>query len=334
MNTKEDFLMDPEFIAWTLHPNDQLNDYWVKWMDANPEQVRELKLAREVLLRSRYKEYKAPEGMKEDIRQKLLTEKSTEYINEKKSYRWLFNLAAMLLIGFTLVWLSGIFTKDLLAPVEEALVMLHKNTGPGEKLQLTLPDGTRVWLNSNSEISFPEKFGSVERKVRLAGEAFIEVEKDSLRPFKVEAQGLVTTALGTSFNIKEKGEAEISISLVTGKVKVENVAKREDFFLSPGEQLHRDPVTGKKSIRKFDRHTISSWKEGTILFQKSNLEEVVTILENWYGVKIEVENSTIANWEFSGEYHRQSLENVLKSMGYVQNFEFELNGKNVTIKIK
>lgn len=248
MNTKEDFLMDPEFIAWTLHPNDQLNDYWVKWMDANPEQVRELKLAREVLLRSRYKEYKAPEGMKEDIRQKLLTEKSTEYINEKKSYRWLFNLAAMLLIGFTLVWLSGIFTKDLLAPVEEALVMLHKNTGPGEKLQLTLPDGTRVWLNSNSEISFPEKFGSVERKVRLAGEAFIEVEKDSLRPFKVEAQGLVTTALGTSFNIKEKGEAEISISLVTGKVKVENVAKREDFFLSPGEQLHRDPVTGKKAF--------------------------------------------------------------------------------------
>jgi ferric-dicitrate binding protein FerR (iron transport regulator) len=334
MNTKEDFLMDPEFIAWTLHPNDQLNDYWVKWMDANPEQVGELKLAREVLLRSRYKGYKAPDGMKEDIRQKLLTERSTEYLNEKKSYRWLFNLAAMLLIGFTLVWLSGIFTKDLLAPVEETLVMLHKKTGPGEKLQLTLPDGTRVWLNSNSEISFPEKFGSVERKVRLAGEGFIEVEKDSLRPFKVEAQGLVTTALGTSFNIKEKGEAEISISLVSGKVKVENVAKSEDFFLSPGEQLHRDPITGKNSIRKFDRHTISSWKEGTILFEKSNLKEVVAILENWYGVKIEVENSTNANWEFSGEYHRQSLENVLKSMGYVQNFEFELNGKNVTIKIK
>lgn len=236
------------------------------------------------------------------------------------------------MIGFALAWISGIFNVDLQKSHLENVVLIHKKTVSGEKLQLTLSDGTRVWLNSNSVFSFPDKFGTSERKVFLEGEAFIEVEKDSLRPFRVVAQGLVTTALGTSFNIKEKGEAEISISLVTGKVKVENVGTSEDFFLSPGEQLHRDPITGEKSIRKFDRHTISSWKEGTILFEKSNLEEVVAILENWYGVKIEVENTTNASWEFSGEYHKQSLANVLKSMAYVQNFEYELKGKNVTIK--
>ncbi|GAB3011625.1 FecR domain-containing protein [Cyclobacterium sediminis] len=332
MKTKEDFLTNPEFIAWVKHPHDHLNDYWSKWMNANPDDLRELKLAREILLRTNYPEYKAPTGMKEDIRQKLLTIKPADAPREKKNYRSVINLAAVLLIGFALAWISGVFNKDLVDNPVENLVMHHKRTVSGEKLQLTLSDGTRVWLNSNSEFSFPEKFGNKERKVFLEGEAFIEVEKDSIRPFRVVAQGLVTTALGTSFNIKEKGEAEISISLVTGKVKVENVAKSEDFFLSPGEQLHRDPITGEKSIRKFDRHTISSWKEGTILFEKSNLKEVVAILENWYGVKIEVENSTNASWEFSGEYHKQSLANVLKSMAYVQNFEYELKGKNVTIK--
>ncbi|WP_339901493.1 FecR domain-containing protein [uncultured Cyclobacterium sp.] len=188
-------------------------------------------------------------------------------------------------------------------------------------------------MNSNSEFSFPEKFGNKERKVFLEGEAFIEVEKDSLRPFRVVAQGLTTTALGTSFNIREKGEKGIRISLVTGKVKIKNVSTSEDIYLNPGEELYRDPVTGEKNIRKFNTQTIASWKDGTILFEKSNLLEVVAILENWYGVKIAVQNPENASWEFSGEYHKQSLENVLKSMGYVQNFEYDLDGKNVTIKL-
>ncbi|WP_339716825.1 FecR family protein [Cyclobacterium amurskyense] len=332
MKTKEDFLIDPEFIAWVMHPNDHLNDYWSKWLNANPKSVSELKLAREILLRTNYQEYKAPEGMKEDIRQKLLTIKPADHLREKKNYRWILNLAAVFLVGFALVWISGVIGVDLQNSQVENVVMHHKKTISGEKLQLTLPDGTRVWMNSNSEFSFPDKFGASERKVFLKGEAFIEVEKDSLRPFRVVAQGMVTTALGTSFNIKENGEVGIKISLVTGKVKIENVPTSEDFFLSPGEELYKDPLTGEKSIRKFDIHTISSWKEGTILFEKSNLVEAVALLENWYGVKIEVKNAKNPSWEFSGEYHNQSLENVLKSMAYVQNFEFELKGKNVTIK--
>lgn len=332
MKTKEDFLTDPEFIAWVKHPNDHLNNYWSKWMNANPDDLKELKLAREILLRTNYPEYKAPTGMKEDIRQKLLTIKAADAPREKKNYRSVINIAAVLLIGFALAWISGVFNKDLVDYPVENVVMHHKRTVSGEKLQLTLSDGTRVWLNSNSEFSFPEKFGNKERKVILKGEAFIEVEKDSIRPFRVVAQGMVTTALGTSFNIKEKGNVEIKISLVTGKVKVENVSTSEDFILKPGEELYRDQITEIPNIRKFDTQSVSLWKDGVLLFEKSSLAEVVEILENWYGVKIKIQNPTKANWEFSSEYRNQSLENVLKSMGYVQNFEFELKGKNVTIK--
>tara|TARA_R110002096_G_scaffold230878_2_gene420562 strand:+ start:711 stop:1712 length:1002 start_codon:yes stop_codon:yes gene_type:complete len=332
MKTKEDFLTNPEFIAWVNHPNDHLNDYWSKWMNANPDDLRELKLAREILLRTNYPEYKAPTGMKEDIRQKLLTIKPADHLREKKNYRWILNLAAVFLVGLALAWISGVFNKDIVESPVENVAMHHKQTASGEKLQLTLADGSRVWLNSNSEFSFPDKFGAKERRVILKGEAFIEVEKDSLRPFRVVAQGLVTTALGTSFNIKEKGDVGIKISLVTGKVKVESVSTSADFILNPGEELYRDHISELPNIRKFDTQTVSSWKDGVLLFEKSSLAEVVEILENWYGVKVNIQNPTKATWEFSSEYRNQSLENVLKSMAYVQNFEFELKGKNVTIK--
>lgn len=74
MKTKEDFLTNPEFIAWVKHPNDHLNEYWSKWMNANPGDLNELKLAREILLRTRYQDYKASERIKENLRKKLLTQ--------------------------------------------------------------------------------------------------------------------------------------------------------------------------------------------------------------------------------------------------------------------
>ena len=112
MKTKEDFLTDPEFIAWVMHPNDHLIDYWGKWMSANPSSIGELKLAREILLRSRYQSYKAGVGVKEDILKKLLTLKPEESQKEKKNIRWIINLAAVFLIGIALAWLSGVFNVD------------------------------------------------------------------------------------------------------------------------------------------------------------------------------------------------------------------------------
>src|SRR5690606_22759023 len=103
-------------------------------------------------------------------------------------------IAAILLVAFSLSWLAFPPQKTTTIPIlAEEIPLIQKSTAPGEKLQVTLSDGTRVWINSVSKLEFPEQFDSKERLVRLFGEAFFEVGKDSLRPFKVVANGTVTT---------------------------------------------------------------------------------------------------------------------------------------------
>ncbi len=344
MKTKEDFLADPEFIAWVKHPNEQLDRYWSNWMAANPGQVGELKLAREILLRVRYSEYPAPKRVREDILQQLLREPEPQEQSEKAAgkrvltFGWkavgqVYRIAAILLLSFGLGWwLSPPSASISSGTLAEEISWIEKVTQPGEKLLLTLGDGSRIWLNANSKLYFPEKFDSLERSVRLEGEAYFEVEKDSLRPFHVETNGLVTTVLGTTFNIANREESAIAISLVSGAVKVTEKTATDPVWLKPGEALHHDAVSGKQRVRNFDPNVVLAWKEGWIRFDRASLEEVLQTLENWYGVAFRVQGSSPVAWEFSGEYKEQTLEEVLRSMAYVQNFRYNIEGKVVHLK--
>lgn len=345
MKTKEDFLTDPEFIAWVKQPNQQLDRYWSKWMVANPEQVGELKKAREILLRVRYPEYKAPKGAREAILQELLREPKQQKEIEKSALKkdHLFNwqplgqmhrIAAILLLSFGLAWwLSPMPTDTGPGAATNETVWIEKSTQPGEKLQLTLGDGSRIWLNANSRLFFPERFDSLERNVRLIGEAYFEVEKDSLRPFRVETNGLVTTVLGTTFNIRNLKGSNIDISLVSGSVKVTENARADSVWLEPGEALHHDGQTGRNKVSNFDSNVVLAWRDGWIRFDRASLEEVMQTLENWYGVAFHVQGSKPVAWEFSGEYKEQSLEDVLRSMAYIQGFQFNIEEKVVHIKL-
>ena len=345
MKTKEDFLVDPEFIGWVKHPNEQLDRYWSKWMAANPGQVGELKLAKEILLRVRYSEYPAPKKVRKDILQQLLREPELQEPSEKATYKkpptfgWtavgqVSRIAAILLFSFGLGWwLSPASEPIYSGSVAEEIPWIEKITQPGEKLQLTLGDGSRVWLNANSTLYFPEKFDSLERSVRLEGEAYFDIEKDSLRPFHVETNGLVTTVLGTTFNIDSREGSAIAISLVSGAVKVTGKTKPDPVWLEPGEALHHNAVSGKQRIRIFDPKVVLGWKEGWIRFDQASLNQVLQTLENWYGVEFRVDGSTSVSWEFSGEYKEQTLEQVLQSMAYIQNFRFRIEEKIVHINL-
>ncbi|WP_375582868.1 FecR family protein [Cyclobacterium xiamenense] len=343
MKTKEDFLTDPEFVAWVKHPNPQLDRYWSNWMAANPGQVGELKLAREILLRVQYPTYQVPKGAREEVLQQLLRE--PERLGKRKStarenntgWGWqpagqFYRTAAILLFAFGLGWLLTSVEESLPDGVVAEMYWVEKTTQPGEKLQLTLGDGSRIWLNANSRLVFPEKFDPSERTVRLIGEAYFEVEKDSLRPFHVETNGLVTTVLGTSFNIANREGFEIAISLVSGAVKVTEKTSADPVILAPGEALHHDAGSGAQRVGYFDPKVVLGWKEGWIRFDQASVNEVLQTLENWYGVEFRVKGSRPVGWEFSGEYKEQTLEEVLRSMAYVQNFRYDIEGKVVHLK--
>lgn len=348
MLTTQDFLTNPEFVQWVKNPTKQLDDYWTKWIKANPDQLPTLKLAREFLMRIQYEEIRATEGTKEEILTGLLkmpSRKSETSVfkayplsHPKKKVNYytlsqLHRIAAILIMGLALGWLLSLGEISPTAPIEaEQIALLTKSTLPGEKLQFTLMDGSKVWMNAATEIQFPEKFDSLERRITLTGEAYFEVVKDSLRPFIVETNGLSTTALGTSFNITTKNKGRIQISLLTGKVKVSSTSDQKDVYLDPGKALSYSTNDHKQQVRSFDVNQVIAWKEGVLLFEDASLLTVVNQLEEWYGVSIQIENGDQIRWKYSAGYKNQTLEDVLNSLSYIQKFEYSLRGKKVKLK--
>src|SRR5690606_37202193 len=136
--------------------------------------------------------------------------------------------------------------------------------------------------------------------------------------FRVVTGEVVTTALGTSFNINSKAKNNIEVSLLTGKVSVSTRSHAEGFFLDPGQRLRYDPVAGKQQLLPFDPLAVIAWRNGQIICLVASLVEVVKVLEDWYGVNIQLKNAKAVDWKYSGEYSQQSLENVLSSLSYTQ----------------
>jgi hypothetical protein len=346
MNKIEFFLTNPEFVRWVKKSDKDLDEYWEMWMEANPEALQDILAAREIISSIEFKEIRPDAGVKEDILSKIL--KDNEIENKKQTpvvrvqngqrkglwdkFGQLPRIAAILFISLSipLYFLISNLKKSG-EVVEEVIPTLVKNIAKGEKLSFTLPDGTRVWLNSGSSIAYPEKFESDQRLVKMEGEAFFEIEKDSLRPFRIMTNGFVTTALGTSFNLKTSADLGLKVSLMTGKVKVEEEISKEEFLLEPGLEFLDDIKSGKRIIRKFNADHVLAWKEGKIIFQNANLPEVVTTLEEWYGVEIKLVNSDKVTWKFSGEYQNQILDNVLNSMSFIEKFKYKIDGKNVEL---
>ncbi|WP_339924417.1 FecR domain-containing protein [uncultured Cyclobacterium sp.] len=347
LNNIEDFLCHPEFVRWVKQPDKELDSYWEQWIKANPELFPTMRLAREMLLRTSFNTPLSPVGFKQQVLQEVLRQrekKAKQPVADKKEkkkfgYRNFWNglgqmnrVAAILLFS---LGMGGLFSpinkmNSLVEEeIEEAATVL-KRTGAGEKLQLTLGDGTKVWLNSSSQLEFPKKFSNNERSLHLIGEAYFEVKRDSLRPFKVNTDGLMTTVLGTSFNINTKVLGKIKVSLVSGKVEVSS--SETNTPLLPGEMLDYDGLKETHTIGAFDVAKVLAWKEGVLRFQKSTLPQVKAALEEWFGVKIKLQNANGVTWEFSGTYPQQTLEEVLESMSYIKGFDYRINGKEAIIK--
>jgi transmembrane sensor len=344
----EDFLTDPEFIRWVNKPDKELAAYWDRWRKANPEQLMNMKLAKELLLRAKLERIKPQSGLKEEVLSKVLRlkpkpsgvnpEKKTQSAKGIGEFFWnklgqMTRVAAILVVCITLAWILSPATDPItpsLFTTEEA-VFVKKTTATGEKLQLTLSDDTKIWINSSSEVVFPEKFEADRRTISLRGEAYLEVAHDSLRPFSVHTDGLVTTVLGTSFNVNAKEAGKTKIALVSGKVSV--ASSWSEVMVGPGEMVDFDGTTDSMQVVGFKPSEVLAWKDGVLLFQKASFEEVKNALEEWYGVQIVVENSSGVKWQFSGEYRQQTLKEVLQSISFIQGFEYELTtDKSVTMR--
>lgn len=198
-------------------------------------------------------------------------------------------------------------------------------TTNGKRDTVQLADGSRIYLNVESQITFPKEFKSRKREVKLQGEAFFEVAKNSKRPFIVHSQAVNTTVLGTSFNIKAFADEPTVVTVATGKVQVSvaKYANHKPIILIPNQQViydnQKQRITRVLNIKPAD---YMAWKEGVIQFDRTTLASAIITLKKWYNVELTLADPRLGNCTLSGKYPGDNLTNVLKSIRFIKGIDY------------
>ena len=202
----------------------------------------------------------------------------------------------------------------------------------GGEYHFTLADGTRVWVNSASEVRFPNCFSGKKREIYVKGEVYLEVARDEKHPFVVHAGENEVRVLGTRFNLTAyPDEQEVITTLVEGSVEFWN--DQSSIRLKPGEQSVLDRETNNLEKQKVDVSIYTSWVSGTYEYERMPLSDITRQLSRWYDVQFVYETTEFSNHPFTGVVKRdQSLEEVLSIIEKTTNIKFKISGRTIIIK--
>ncbi|WP_295118248.1 FecR family protein [uncultured Chitinophaga sp.] len=213
-------------------------------------------------------------------------------------------------------------------------------TTKGATERIVLSDGSTVVVNASSKLRYPVKFGTSDRSIILEeGEAFFKVASDPARPFTVHTAELSTTALGTSFNIRAYShENKVVVALLTGKVKVEEQAKKNSneapVILMPQEQLsyNRKSLSMIKSM--FGKQDdIVGWKHGFLVFKDASYNEVITEIENRYDVTV-INQTEKTAWNYTGFFKDESLQDVIETICLTKGISYSIKNDTIFLQSK
>lgn len=216
--------------------------------------------------------------------------------------------------------------------VESESVVYNKLEIPrGGEFCLTLSDGTRVWLNSETSIQYPVAFGAKERRVFVQGEAYFEVAKDAKKPFTVQFMSSSVTVLGTSFNIRAYPEEKRSqTTLAEGSVRI--YSPGSSMLLKPGEQAEVSALSGEMVKQEVEVKNFTSWKDGRFVFEQQPLEYIMRTLERWYDIRVIFKDEGAKRISLSGNMKRYGdFSQVMKMLQMTGDVRFELHGNDVYI---
>ena len=224
----------------------------------------------------------------------------------KALFIWGQRVAAILFIPLLVAYLL-----QVLIPEKQDIRMLEVRTNPGMTTSLTLPDGTKVNLNSESSLVYPESFEGEFRSVRLEGEAFFEVVKNPEKRFVVTTPyNASVEVLGTSFNMEAfKWDSIVSTTLISGKVAF--ISKSGQVDIKPGEKLVYNIQTNRSDIYQTSGEAEISWKDGMIIFKKTPFEEALRMLIKRFNVDFVVSNNKYVKDFFTGSFTNHRLEQIL-----------------------
>lgn len=281
---------------------------------------------------------------------RIIEEIETETAKPKRQFRsfslWRAGAAAVLLItvGLTIFFL----VKNQKNVRSESIVQTQK----GSKSITTLPDGTKVWINSETKITYEKSFGEEARNVFLEGEAYFNVVHDKARPFIVHTKDMQIKVTGTVFNVRAyPDEANAQTTLISGSVEVQlNNNSSTKVLLKPNEKVivkqskvndslqQAQVLTPQLSIVPVKSKNINDtvcteiqWINNRLALEDQSLTEIIPILERWYNVQVVVNKKPVNQRLFNGVFESENLDDVMRALALTLGFNYQIKGDKIYI---
>lgn len=267
----------------------------------------------------------------EDIPSAELLRRIDRIINHRNRRRMIFRVAAILIpcaLILGMWWnMNSRLGGALFSPQKTEQIA----SACAERKQIIFQDGTKVFLNAGTQITYPEHFGLTERRIQLNGEAYFEVAHNPGRPFIVQIGDASIEVLGTSFNVKAyASEPQIDVVLIEGSVQFSSLTAK--YRLEPSQKLIYDKTTGKGEVsvdENLDHETL--WHNNIIYFRDTPMQQVITTLERWYDVQFEVSDRALYQSTFTLKTPYIPLAELLTEMQNIAPIKCTTNGKTVLI---
>lgn len=263
------------------------------------------------------------------IREKIAADQQVQIrpARSRKFSLWAGRIASVIILLLLSGWSVYYYTIKQLA-MQDMVVLVEK----GQKANVVLPDGSKVWINSDSELSYGSRFNRKERVLSLKGEAYFEVMPDKARPFIVETNEMAVRALGTSFNVKAyEEENDASTVLMTGKVEV--TSQQDCLILHPNEKIVFNKQTGQmEKSRVEDAADYVNWKYNALTFNGETFEKIVHTLERYYNTQIVFESESLKKYRFTGTPGNTSLESILQILSLTSPLSYEVRDSVIILR--
>jgi len=296
----EDFLFDEDYNESIIRESGKSQKKWKEYFDKNPETIEDAEKARKIIAglasmndhtsEKEISDYRLNNQFEETWSKYRDTKSKTTFLKVSKIVRQVVAVAAIIVFAITSYSLIDNFILNKRSSEYfELYVPLAKQS------QLTLPDGTKIWINSDSKIKYSNRFNSNERKLYMSGEAFFDVAHNAKLPFEVYVNGARIKVLGTKFNVKSyPDDKKVETVLVEGKVELsrEDSPRSGSIEMKPGEKTTFNLTSNKVAFSHKDIDADVAWKDGKVIFRNTPLEEVCKDLSRHFNAEIVLDSNT------------------------------------------
>ncbi|WP_423129871.1 FecR family protein [Gaoshiqia sp. Z1-71] len=324
----EDFVSDKEFVDWVRFPTDTSSAKWEQLIAECPE--KKLLIERAALI------VRSLEPVEAEISKDRLDAVWLRIAKSRRSAPWrLYSGFMKYAAVFILAFLMGLGGAYLLKEKDSNYTEIYTeiNVPYGERSEIVLYDGTKVWLNSGTTFKFPLVFKPDQRQVFIRGEGFFDIASDREKPFIVNARQMNIEVTGTRFNIcAYPDDPKYFATLEEGNILATNTLTGEKLDMRPGDQAILDLGTKTISVQPVDTKLYTSWKENMLRFENAEFAEVVKKMERWYDVKITVDATLDFNKRYNMTVKTESLREMLRLLAFTTPMSYEINEDQVFIK--